>query len=137
MYLPLNSNFKLAFDFIKAFDFKNCIEGRHDTFEEDVFALVMDVEDINSYNNQENPKLEIHNKYIDIHFVAEGKEVIGWKSRVNCSFPEGHFNNEDDYQLFLDKPQFKVQAKTREFVIFYPEDAHAPLISTERLKKWS
>jgi len=124
LYLPLNSKFKLAFDFLKTFNPKSFKEGRNEISGDDAFAIVMNLVD-----HDLNEKLEVHNEYIDIQYVFSGEDLIGWKSRGECKLPEDVFQVEDDYQLFLDEPIAKFQVNSGDFVVFYPNDAHRPLMN--------
>lgn len=124
-YFALNSKFKKGFEFIQSFDPQNYIEGKNEISGDDIFAVVANISD-----NEPNEKLEIHNEYIDIQYVVTGLDLIGWKNRKDCKLYENEFNLEKDYQFLLDKPTTKIELNVGEFAIFYPEDAHSPLMST-------
>lgn len=130
IYQKLHSNFKLGFDFINSFDASNFKEGKNEILGDDVFALVF-----NLTHFEPNTKLEAHNKYIDIQFVLKGAEQMGWKNRLDCTQPENNFNHEKDVQFFLDQPTHHFLLKEKHFTIFFPHDAHAPLLNNDPLLK--
>lgn len=82
-------------------------------------------------------KFECHQKNIDIQVCVKGTETIGWKPLENCKYPKGTYNPEKDVQFFLDEPETFFQLHDNQFVIFYPEDVHAPMIGkdNELIKK--
>ncbi|QOW10410.1 DUF386 domain-containing protein [Kaistella flava (ex Peng et al. 2021)] len=76
-------------------------------------------------------KFECHQKNIDIQVCVKGTETIGWKPLENCKSPKGEYNPEKDVQFFLDEPETFFQLHANQFVIFYPEDVHAPMIGKD------
>lgn len=129
-YLALNPNFKLGFDFIRLFDASNFKEGRNEILGDEVFALVANLRDYDV-----NTKLEVHNKYIDIQYIVFGTDNMGWKNRLDCKLPENEFDVEKDYQFYLDKPTTTFFVKENHFTIFFPNDAHAPLLGKKNMLK--
>ncbi|MDO5614555.1 MAG: YhcH/YjgK/YiaL family protein [Cruoricaptor ignavus] len=80
-------------------------------------------------------KFECHNKNIDIQVCVTGKETIAWKPREKCKQPKGEYNTEKDVLFYNDEPDTFFQITENQFVIFYPEDVHAPMIADEVIKK--
>jgi YhcH/YjgK/YiaL family protein len=64
-----------------------------------------------------------------------GVETIGWKPRENCATPNGVYNDEKDVLFFGDKPDMFFKLTNGQFVIFFPEDLHAPMIGEGDIKK--
>jgi beta-galactosidase beta subunit len=60
---------------------------------------------------------------------------MGWKSKSLCKQPTGGYDQKTDEQLFADKPDAWISTVSGAFVIFFPEDAHMPLISSGQLHK--
>lgn len=78
----------------------------------------------------EGSYLEAHKKYIDIQYIADGEENIGW-ANINDSFkPTAEFDNDKDIGFFYDECESWITVKKDSFVILFPEDAHMPCIST-------
>ncbi|NUM49590.1 MAG: YhcH/YjgK/YiaL family protein [Flavobacteriales bacterium] len=125
-YNSLHPLFKKGFDFIHSFDINNYKEGRNEILGDEIFALVF-----NLNNLEPNTKLEVHNTYIDIQFLVKGTDQMGWRERSLCTKPEGNFNAEKDVQFFTDVPENTFDVAENHFVIFYPTDAHAPLMQNK------
>ena len=80
-------------------------------------------------------RLEAHRGNIDIQFLITGEEEFGWKPTARCMQPDGDFMPERDVQFFNDAPDSWHLLRPGQFVIFFPEDAHAPMVSPESLTK--
>jgi len=80
-------------------------------------------------------KLECHRHYIDIQYIISGNDEMGWKPLRDCKQPVSEFNTEKDIQFFNDTPESWVIAPTGAFCLFFPEDAHAPLVSSGLIHK--
>lgn len=115
-------------------NFKNIEFGKEKIMikEEDLYVIPFKPGNSNAIN----PKLEIHRKYIDIHFIISGTETCGWKPGENCSSPEGDFNYKDDYILFADLDYQRIVLQEKSFIIFFPGEAHVPCIETKELQKF-
>ena len=73
--------------------------------------------------------LEAHRKYIDIHCPLEGTEIIGWKPAGDCQTPRGAFDAGRDVTSYADAPVSWETIERGSFAVYFPEDAHAPLVS--------
>ena len=80
--------------------------------------------------NKEEAKLESHRRYIDIQMPLSGKETFGVKSTTNCTNPIDEFDTECDILFYEDTPTEYITLNKGEFIIFFPDDAHAPCINT-------
>ena len=80
--------------------------------------------------NKEEAKLESHRRYIDIQMPLSGKETFGVKSTTNCTNPIDEFDTERDILFYEDTPTEYITLNKGEFIIFFPDDAHAPCINT-------
>jgi biofilm protein TabA len=52
-----------------------------------------------------------------------------------CRQREADFLPEKDYEFFTDEPQAWIRVCAGNFVIFFPEDAHAPLCGEGQVHK--
>lgn len=123
-YNALHNNFTKAFQFLKRTDLKTLAEGRYDIDGDHVFAIV--AKDQGREKNE--AQLEFHNKYIDIQMVLEGVDEMGWKARCACTGIENPYDPENDIQFVADTPTAWAKTEPGHFAIFFPEDAHLPLI---------
>jgi biofilm protein TabA len=80
-------------------------------------------------------RLEAHRIYIDIQCSISGVEEMGWKSRTQCHEPYGDYDAEKDVEFFSDTPDSYVTVSPGAFVIFFPDDMHAPLIGSGEVHK--
>jgi len=80
-------------------------------------------------------KLEIHRKYIDIQYVVGGIDTMGWKPASDCSEILAPYDDEKDIGFFSDKPAMWFPVQLGTYAIFFPEDAHAPMVSNDEIYK--
>ena len=86
---------------------------------------------------REDQVLELHHQYIDIQILLEGCETMGWKATDDLKKESvvSSYNEEEDYALYNDAPTTFFDIRPGQFVIFYPEDAHAPVIGEGKIRK--
>ncbi len=84
---------------------------------------------------RDGARLEAHRGNIDIQFLISGEEEFGWKPTAQCEQPDGAFMPERDVQFFNDAPDSWHLLRPGQFVVFFPEDAHAPMVSAQSLRK--
>jgi YhcH/YjgK/YiaL family protein len=130
-YLVVNKGFAKAIDFLLRPDLKELPVGTYGIDGERIYAMVS--KDMGL--KKENALLETHKQYIDIQLVLAGIDDIGWKPKSLCKQPSGEYDQESDLQFFADKPNTWLSIENGEFAIFFPEDAHMPLISSGQIHK--
>ncbi|MBK9161046.1 MAG: YhcH/YjgK/YiaL family protein [Nitrosomonadales bacterium] len=130
-YTALHPLFPLAFDYIRDTDFFALAPGRYPIVGDDLFAIVEQV----PAKAREMAKLEAHRRYIDIQLVLEGDETMGWKPLADCLNPVSEHSMEKDIRFFHDAPASWVPVPPDHFCIFFPEDAHAPLVGGGTIRK--
>jgi biofilm protein TabA len=123
-YAALHPLFQRAFDYIRDTDLYVMAPGRYHILGDDLIAIVEHV----PAKTKEMAKLEAHRRYIDIQLVLEGDETMGWKPLADCLNPVSEHSMEKDIRFFHDAPASYVPVPPDHFCIFFPEDAHAPLI---------
>lgn len=69
-------------------------------------------------------QLEAHRQYLDVQYILEGGDVVGW-APVDTLKPECEFNTEDDYGMYSGE-NTPVSVKPGYCYVVFPEDAHAP-----------
>ena len=67
--------------------------------------------------------------------MLSGREGFGWKDRLRCAAPRGAMNTEKDVMFYDDEPSTYFTLGEGEIGIFFPQDAHAPLVGDGRVKK--
>jgi len=121
-YTDLSPRFAAAFDFLEQLP-ADKPDGRFDIEGDDCFALVQ------SYITRplSQAKFEAHQKYIDIQFIQAGRETILWSPRAALMRVTEPYVAERDIAFFANPPQWTpVNLSGGQFVIFFPEDGHAP-----------
>lgn len=120
LYLGLSERIDKALDYLKNSDFSKLEPGKYEIDGENIFAL------INEYNTKDESegKLEAHKKYIDVQFVAKGKELMGYAPLENQKVID-KYNEQNDITFFSGYKSF-VKVDEGMFAIFFPEDVHMP-----------
>lgn len=130
-YINLHPLFGKAFAFLEKENLSQLPEGKLEIDGDDLFAIISKP----CTSAEEIPKLEVHKKYIDIHFIIAGTELFGWKNLSDCKGVEGEFDFEKDYVHYNDQDFTNLLLNKNAFLVVYPEDAHSPGIKTEQLHK--
>jgi len=130
-YTSLHPLFPRAFDYIRNTDLFALAPGRYNLVGDDLIAIVEQV----SGRTREVAKLEAHRRYIDIQLVLDGIDEMGWKPLADCYNPMSEHSMEKDIRFFYDAPASWIATPPDALCIFFPEDAHAPLVSNGQIRK--
>lgn len=130
-YLSLHKGFAQAFEFLLRPDLKKLQVGTYEIDGERVYAMVAK----DPGGKKEDGLLETHEKFIDIQLVLAGTDTMGWKPKSLCKDPVEEYDPEEDIQFFRDEPDVWLPTQRGAFAIFFPEDAHMPLISPGQIHK--
>lgn len=130
-YEALNTWFAQAFEFLMRLDLKELPVGQYEIDHEHVSATVSQ----GPGRKKEDALLEAHDKFIDIQMVLAGDDTMGWKPRSLCTRPSGEYDQKADVRFFADEPDAWLTVKSGAFAIFFPEDAHMPLVSSGHIHK--
>ena len=130
-YAALHPLFPRAFEYTRNTDLLTLAPGRYPIVGEQLFVIVENV----SGRTRAEAKLECHRRYIDIQLVLEGTDEMGWKALADCVDPVSDYSEEKDIRFFHDAPASWIATPPGAFCIFFPEDAHAPLVFTGHIRK--
>ena len=130
-YLTLHPGFAAAFAALRSADLAAQAPGRY-SLEGDRLALIL-VNEVGQ--GRTGVQLEAHRRYIDIQLVIAGDEEMGWRSISDCRQVTQGYSDETDDMLFGDSPECWFRVPPGKFVIFFPEDTHAPLAGVGPLHK--
>ena len=75
---------------------------------------------------------ESHRKYIDIQFIVEGEECLGWcplSPDLTAIAPYDKDNDITFYKVLV--PESSIILLAGNFAILYPEDVHRPCVAVE------
>ncbi len=113
----------------------------HDLLHTPMGKIVLDGDKlfINNVNpeclSEEKQVLEVHRRYIDVHILLEGKERVGWRNTDDCKELAHPYDEAGDFATFFDKPTTYIDMMPNDFLIVFPEDAHAPIIGSGKIRK--
>ncbi len=130
-YCSLHPGFRPAFEFLRSADLAELSLGRHDVVGDRLFVLVAR----GVGQGRAGAKLETHRRYIDIQLALGSNDEIGWRPTSTCERIATPFDADKDIMFFADAPQTWLTLAPGNFVIFFPDDAHAPLAIDGELRK--
>lgn len=84
---------------------------------------------------RERCRLEAHRLWADIHIPLSADERIGWAPTESLRNLTEPYDEERDIAFYGDSAQVIVNVLKKQFVILFPEDAHAPNIGVGNHRK--
>lgn len=132
-YYSVHPLFEQAFEYITSTDLVNTADGKYEIDGDQLKAIISNKNGMTA--TESISKFECHDKHIDIQLCIKGKETMGWKPRENCKAQKGEYNAEKDVVFYNDPPDMYFELNDGQFVIFFPEDVHAPMIGEGQIKK--
>ena len=130
-YEALHPLFPKAFAFLRETDLMALAPGRYPIEGEALFAIIEETDG----RARADARLECHRKYIDIQLVLQGTDEMGWKPLCDCREPVAEYSDKRDIRFFFDAPASWVTVPAGAYCVFFPEDAHAPLVGTGSIRK--
>lgn len=127
LYTNISERISKSFEYIKATDLKTLPAGKYPIDGDNIFALVSEYKT----KLEQEGKLEAHKKYIDVQYVIEGEELMGYAPLGNQKIIEP-YKEENDIVFFTGDKSF-TKVSEGMFAIFFPEDVHMPGISTGKI----
>jgi YhcH/YjgK/YiaL family protein len=127
-YASLFPKCKKGFDFLKTLSAS--MEDKKYELEDGIWGTLYTT----APKAPQDRKLETHNDYIDIQFVIEGYEVIGMKTDDFGKVIK-EYDKEKDITFFDGKPDYSIKLNKGEFVLIFPNEAHAPASGEDIVKK--
>ena len=118
LYYPLHPKFKQAFDYVNSIDVYSIPVGRHE-IDNKMYVLVQEY----TTKLKEQGKWEAHRRYIDLQYVVQGAEGIGYVN-IHDLRQDEYVAEKDFLPLFGEGQQ--IELRSGYFVLLFPEDAHMP-----------
>ena len=130
-YVALNPLFADVIEFLKNNDLRTMEEGKYPIKDKNLFLSVQ----VAKQRTKESAFIETHIEMVDIQIPISCAETYGYSPL--CDLPEFEYDAELDMTKYGDtKPQTYVTIKPGQFVIFFPQDGHAPcIIDEQEIKK--
>ena len=119
-YKGLHPNLDLAIDFILGHDFGPDDLGTHELADKKVFYFIQD----NTLNQEPSKEFEFHKKYLDLHFLLEGKEKIKYGTEIESIVQP--YDESIDFASAWSRDQVVFTLKSSNFIAFLPGELHQP-----------
>ena len=124
-YSNLNPLFPKVVEYLKQIDLTSHPVGKEMIDGENLFVNYA----IAKGKTKDEAKIESHNVMIDIQIPLSCSETMGYTPRKNLT--EAEYNAEKDITFYPGLAEKYITINPGEFVIFFPQDGHAPCVSDE------
>ena len=127
MYRALDADIARALDYLQQTNFQDVTDGRYELDGDRLFALVL------RYRPKplDQAMWEAHRRYIDIQYVVEGSERMGY-TYLRSDLPVRQPYDPQKDIIFFDAHGDWIEVPAGSFTIFAPHDVHAPGLATDR-----
>ena len=122
-YARLHPGFARAFEFLFDAALAHREPGKHELDGQRLLVIVSH----DPGRGRQGAKLESHRQYIDIQYVVRGTDDMGWRPLSECRQVESPYDPQRDVAFYADPPETWIRVPAGQFVVFWPDDAHAPL----------
>ena len=122
LYADVSGDVAKALEILKDKSLAEKENGRYDVEADELYYIVQ------RYQSRtiEESKFEAHKKYIDIQFVAQGREILGYSPLGNLETEQG-YSEENDCALYRVPSDYTaVNLKQGMFCVLWPSDGHMP-----------
>lgn len=126
-YSKLHPHFADAFHLLQTLDFANLPDGQIPCDNPNIRIFIGS----EPMRTREAAQPEAHLNHIDIQVPISGQEEYGWIDRAHLKNGLG-YNAQRDIEFFDCQPETWISIEPGEFGLFFPNDAHAPLVGTEK-----
>ncbi len=125
-YASVNPLFKDVEEFLAKNDLNSLEPGKHYIKDKDLFVNITTAKG----KTPEEATLETHKRMIDIQIPLSADETYGYTPL--CNLPDAEYNTEKDITKIPSlASESYVTCHPGMFAVFFPQDGHAPCISTE------
>jgi YhcH/YjgK/YiaL family protein len=124
-YYGIGEGIEKGLRFLKETDLDSLEIGRHEIDGDKLFILVQEYEP----KDLKDASYEAHKRYIDIQYITEGKELMGY-CPLNKLEVTKEYDEVKDITRLQGTGSFCLAEKDS-FLIFFPEDGHMPGVATE------
>ncbi len=134
--MALTPALKKALDFLMAHRTGEGLAERVEIDGKQVYALV---QEFDTQPVEAEVDFEAHRAYLDIQYVAEGEEIMGWAPLSELTSASAYNPAKDVlHGMFPAAAMTAVRVKAGQAAVFFPQDAHAPKLGGDqpgRVKK--
>ncbi|MGY5235876.1 YhcH/YjgK/YiaL family protein [Neisseria sp. HMSC067H09] len=126
-YTALHPDFADAVQLLQTLDFASLPDGQVPCANPNIRLFVGS----EPMRGKAEAKPEAHLKHIDIQVPISGEETYGWIDRGRLKNGLG-YDEKRDIEFFDCEPETWLTLQPGEFALFFPNDAHAPLVGEEK-----
>jgi len=130
-YFDMHPAFEQVFKFLREENLSELLPGGYDIDGDRLFYKVSK----GPGRTRTESRLETHRKYIDIQYVISGVDEMGWRTASECKTVDVPYDKDRDVTYFQDEPESWKEVPAGSFAVFFPQDAHAPLVSDGEIHK--
>ena len=130
-YFSMHPAFEKAFAFLRQDGLAELPSGRQQIDGDSLFCIISK----GPGRSRSEAKLEAHRKFIDIQYIIAGTDEMGFKPTADCKVIDTEYDADKDIMFFKDQPDNWTPVPAGSFVIFFPKDTHAPLVSSGEVHK--
>ena len=130
-YYHMHPAFEKAFAFLRQDGLAELPADRYEIDGDRLFCMISK----GPGRSRSEAKLEAHRKYVDIQYVIAGTDEMGFRPTADCKLIDTSYDPDKDIEFFKDQPDSWTPVPAGTFVIFFPQDAHAPLVSSGEIHK--
>ena len=129
-YAGLNPRFPAAIAFLRRPDLAELEPGRID-LEDGLYAVIAK----GPGRKVGDALIETHDQYIDLAYGISGTDTIGWKARRDLGPTTEASDPRNDVAFYHDAPTHWAEVAPGMIAVYFPEDAHMPMISDGEVHK--
>ena len=119
LYSNLSPRFQRAFAYLRETDLVGLEVGKYELEGSQLFVAVQEY----TTRLENQGKWEAHQRYIDIQYIVQGTEKIGYAPLSQVQL--GEYNEAKDFQALMAEGDY-LTLRAGDFAVFFPEDAHKP-----------
>ncbi|MCG2769538.1 MAG: YhcH/YjgK/YiaL family protein [Chloroflexota bacterium] len=121
--MPATSGLRQAVDFLRDVHGQELAEGKIKIRGDTLFALVQTYDTV----VDDEWLFEGHRRYIDIQYIVEGDEIIGWAPAGRAAITAEYDDTTDAWRGTVCRDEItSLRLSSGQLAVFYPSDAHAP-----------
>jgi YhcH/YjgK/YiaL family protein len=124
---PQLKKYAAAFDYLQKTDFRTKEPGRSDLNGSSMYATLS----ANRAKLPETGKIEAHRRYLDIHYLVEGQEMIGSSALTGLELTDA-YKESSDVEFYRRPASYRrIEVRPGQFAIFMPGQGHMPGCGTD------
>lgn len=125
-YSKIEDDLKVCFEYAKKNALSEFDKGSYQLDGDNIFVNIVEYETC----GKEQRFWEAHKKYIDIHLMLEGSEIIDVGFIENLV--QKDYQEKEDFLPLEGDPTGSIKLEEGDFLVCYPEDAHMTAIKVNK-----